>query len=409
LNDGGSQFNDETVLKLKKLVKELDSIRGRHTELVSVYVPRDYNLIDVISQLKNEESTASNIKSKTTRKNVLAALEKIIQHLRTFRKTPENGMVVFCGNISPVEGKDDLRLWSFEPPEKMDTKIYWCDQVFVLEPLKDMLKEKEVYGLLIMDSKEADIGVLKGKKIIPLRHLDSAVPGKTTKGGFSQMRYERVREGLLNDFMKEIGEQASQLLSQQENLKGVIVGGPGPMKENFMKEEYLHYQLKEKVLGVKDISYTGEYGLEELVQRSQDLLEKAAVVRERELLSKFFTELQKDGNVVYGVENTLKAIEAGAVDLVLISEEFDWIHAKLKCQSGHETEVDLPKDQIHNQKCEKCGLDLEVQESRELSEVLAEKASEFGSKSQLVSTETREGKQFKELSGVGAFLRYRIK
>jgi len=176
-------MDKERVFKLKKLIKELDAIRGRHTELVSVYVPAGYNLTDIINQLKDEQGTASNIKSKTTRKNVLAALERIIQHLRVFKRTPANGLVVFCGNVSPVEGKEDIRLWSFEPPMRLKTKLYWCDQVFVLDPLKEVVEEKEVYGLIVLDAKDANIGLLVGKTIQPLKHMESRVPAKTVKGG----------------------------------------------------------------------------------------------------------------------------------------------------------------------------------------------------------------------------------
>ncbi len=376
--------------------------------MVSVYVPAGSNLNDTISQIKNEQSTASNIKSKSTRKNVVDALEKIVQHLRTFRQTPPKGLVVFCGNVSPVEGKTDLKLWSFEPYEKMENKIYWCDQVFVLEPLKELVKEKEVYGLIVLDAKEANIGLLSGKQIKVLRHLDSAVPGKTTKGGWSQSRYEHVREMLLNDFMKEIAAEASKVLMQQENLQGVIIGGPGPTKDDFFKNKYLHYELQKKVLGVKDISYTDEYGLEELVKRGQDLIEQSAVVKERELMEKFFAELQKGGNVVYGLVKTLKALDTGAVEILLVSEDFDWVHAEFVCQSGHEIEMDLPKTKVEQQDCPKCEKPLQVEGTKELTESLTEKAESFGTKVELISSDTREGKQFKELGGVGALLRYKI-
>jgi peptide chain release factor subunit 1 len=333
-----------------------------------VYVPAGYRLVEIINQLQSEKSTAENIKSKQTRKNVLAALEKIIQHLKNVRHTPQNGLVVFAGNISKVEGRSDIHLWSFEPPEEMKTKIYWCDQVFVLDPLREMVQEKEVYGLIVLDSKEADIGLLRGKRIVPLRHLESIVPGKTTKGGFSQMRYQRVREGLKRDFFKEVGEIASKLFLAEKHLKGVIVGGPGPVKDEFMKEDVLHYKIKEKVLGIKDVSYTGEPGLEELAKRSQDLLKEAAIVHERKLLERFFAELQKNGMVAYGEENVYKAIRAGAVDKLLISEA------------------------LEEKKAEK----------------LTDEAANYGTTVELISTDTQEGQQFKMIGGVGALLRFKI-
>lgn len=401
-------FREEQILKLKKLLKELEAIRGRHTELVSVYIPSGYSIIEVINQLSNEKSTATNIKSKNTRKNVLSALEKIIQHLRIFRQTPPNGLVVFCGNISPVEGREDLKIWSFEPPEKMDTKVYWCDQIFVLEPLREIVKEKEIYGLVVMDAKEAEIGLLMGKKIKSLKHLDSNVPSKTVKGGMSQARYDRIREDAVNEFLTEVGEIASKSFLDQPELKGVIIGGPGPVKDRFAREDYLNYQIKNKVIGVKDIGYTDYYGLEELVKKSEDLLAKAAIMKEQELMERFLTEIKKEGNVVYGYTETIKALNMNAVDTLLISEEFDWVRVKLKCDTGHEVERDLPKAEVKTQLCEICKKEMRIETKDDLGELLAEKAINFGTKVELISVDTTEGRQFKELGGIGGFLRYKI-
>ncbi len=398
----------QETFTLKKMIKELESIKGRHTELVSVFVSAGSNLQDSIDQVKNEQSTANNIKSKANRKNVVDALEKIIQHLRTFRKTPKNGLVVFSGNVSENEGKTNIKLWSMEPPIELKKKVYWCDQVFILDPLYEMVKEKEIYGLIVMDSKEADIGFLTGKRIESVLHFDSAVPGKTTKGGYSQMRYQHVREALLNDFMKKIGENASKIFMKEKNLKGVIVGGPGPNKEIFMKGEHLTDMVKRKVLGIKDVSYTGEYGLEELVNRSEDLLKEASLLHEKELLEKFFENLRKDGNVVYGLENTKKVLEIGAVDSLLISENFELWHATLRCQTGHDKITDLIEFDLDKQKCEICNTNMNLIDKKEVVEIITEKTLEFGGVVELISVDTRQGKQFEKIGGVGALLRYKV-
>jgi len=360
-------LKEEQILKLKKLIKDLDSIRGRHTELVSVYVSSGSNLQETISMLRQEYALAQNVKDKTVRKNVSNALEKIIHHLQIFKTTPENGLVVFCGNISEKEGISDIKLWSLEPSEKLTAKVYRCDQVFVLDPLKEMLREREVFGLIVLDAREANVGLLKGKAIEQLKHLESTVPGKTIKGGMSQARYDRLREDAINEFLTKVGESASQLLLKQPDLKGVIIGGPGPVKDGFVRSKYLHHEIQKKLLGTKDTGYTGEEGLQELVKRSSDLIEKAAVVKERELLEKFFTELQKSGNVVYGSKETIKALEQGAIETLLITEVLDLAEV----------------------------------------EKLIEKASNYGTKVELISTDTSEGAQFKELGGIGGFLRYK--
>ena len=170
--------------QLKALIEEIGSIRGRHTELVTVYVPTGFNLNKVTEQIRNEQGTAANIKSKAVRKNVMAALEKILQHLKLYKVTPQNGLAIFSGNVSDKEGVTDLEIWAIEPPEPLRTRLYWCGQNFVMDPLKDMVREREIYGIIVLDKSDAAIGILKGKRIKKLKEMDSIVPGKTKAGGW---------------------------------------------------------------------------------------------------------------------------------------------------------------------------------------------------------------------------------
>src|SRR3990167_9783408 len=124
--------------ELRELVEELESQRARATELITVYIPAGQNIYTVADQLEAEKSTAKNIKSTSTRKNVGNALDKITRQLKEHKKTPENGLALFSGNISRTEGQDDLRLWEIEPPMALKTRMYRCDKEFILEPLKEM-------------------------------------------------------------------------------------------------------------------------------------------------------------------------------------------------------------------------------------------------------------------------------
>lgn len=177
------KINDKQRYQLKRFIKQLDGIRGRGTELVSVYVPSGYNLDNISQHIQEEQGTATNIKSKQTRDNVIAALEKIIQHLKRFKRTPPNGLVVFAGNVSDKQGQDDHQVYSLEPPVPLNQRLYRCDKEFVLEPLKEMADDKDTYGMIVMDRREGNIALLKGKTIIPLISKESRVPGKFKTGG----------------------------------------------------------------------------------------------------------------------------------------------------------------------------------------------------------------------------------
>ena len=393
--------------KLKAVLKELENIRGRHTELVTVYIPAGFNINKVAEQIRGEKSTAENIKSKATKNNVMDALDKVLNELKKYKETPKNGLSIFCGNVSKFEGSVDIELWSIEPPEPVTVRLYRCDQTFILEPLQDLFREREVYGFILVDRQEADIGVLKGKKIEPVKHLDSLVPGKTSKGGWSQARYARVREGLLNDFLKEVGEVASAKFANLKDLRGVIIAGPGPTKNEFAEGDFLRYDIKNKVLGIVDISYSGTTGFNEALARSEDLLKEASVMREKKILDNFFAELAKGGLCVYGLKETMNALENGNVETLMISDVMDWVRVEYACSCGTKTMKIADRSAVENQKCQKCGNKMQVAKQEDLTEKIIETAEKMGTKIEMVSSETPLGEQFKELGGIGGILRYK--
>ncbi len=204
-----------------------------------MYISSGYDVNAVQRQLEAEKSTAKNIKSTATRNNVLDALDKIVRHLKGLKKTPENGLALFCGNVSRVEGQQDLRLWNIEPTLVLKSRLYRCDKEFVLEPLKEMLEVEEVFGLLVMDRKEATIGLLEGKRIEALQNMTSGIPSKVRAGGQSSQRFHRITEGLTKEFFKRIAGEMKKIFFDMPKLKGILVGGPIPTKDEFLEGDYL--------------------------------------------------------------------------------------------------------------------------------------------------------------------------
>lgn len=357
-------------LHIKHFLKEVEAVRGRHTELISVYVPSGYEITGKLNQIQQEQGTATNIKSKSTRDSVVTSLEKMIQHLRTFKKTPPNGLIVFAGNAAEREGQQNFKVWSIEPPVPLKLNLYRCDKEFVTAPLREMADDKIIFGLVVMDKREGNIALLKGKTIIPLKELHSAVPGKHKTGGQSAQRFERLREGAAIEFYKRIaGHMLDEFLENQTELQGIIVGGPGHTKLDFVDGGYITDQLKRKIIGVKDLSYTGEFGLQELLEKSEDILAEEDVIKEKLLVREFFELLAvNERKAAYGYDDVLRITKMGAVHTILISEIID--EARL--------------------------------------DEMEEQANLVGSTVEIISTETREGAQLKDLGGVAAILRYEV-
>ncbi len=362
--------DSKALYELRKQIEALKKFQGHGTELISVYITPGYNISEIVSKLKDEYGQASNIKSATTRKNVQSALERIMHFLKGANKPPENGMAVFCGNVSESEGKIDIEIYSIVPPMPVPVQFYRCESKFVLEPLEELLDVAGTYGLVVMDGKDCTVAVLRGKTVKVLKKLESTAHQKVHKGGQSSGRFQRLAEEGIEFYYKRIGESMAAFLTQK-NFKGVIVGGPGPAKENFMKMSPFNYQLK--VLGVVDTGYTDEFGLRELLEKASGLISEQEAIVEKKLLNEFLAEAAKGGLVAWGLENVRQAVGARRASKLIVTEGLEIL------EDGKNVVSDLISD-------------AEVQ----------------GIEVVFVSEETPEGQQFRgTFGGLGVILRFR--
>jgi len=402
------------VAVFKKKLKMLGHFRGRHTELISLYVPYGTDRSTVMNQLNEEIYQSPNIKSPQTRKNVQGALRKIIGFLKDIDfKLPPHGLVVFAGNVSEYDGRSDIRLFTVHPVKDLNTKLYWCDSTFHLDPLLAMNLSEEYYALMTIDKGEATIAQLHGKKYEILSHFNSTVPGKTRAGGQSSQRFERLREEAMQDFFKRSADKFNTYFADSAaKVKGVIIGGPGVTKNYFIEKKVLHHELEKKVIGIMDTSYTDEGGIRELVQKSEDLLKDTELMQERSVLDKFLYEVSRDGLATYGRVEVEKAVADGRVSKLIISEEIPWMVVKKKCDNCNTEEFEVftdSKDYEESKlRCSKCDSKVEVLEEVDYLDFMLEKAKATGAEVRAISTETPEGKNFLDgFGGVAAFLRYR--
>jgi peptide chain release factor subunit 1 len=289
--------------------------------------------------------------------------------LKTLKKTPENGLALFCGNVSKNEGQQDLQLWDIEPPMPIKIRLYRCDKEFVLDPLKEMMEVSEVFGLLVMDRKEATIGLLEGKRIEVMQKMTSGVPSKVRAGGQSSQRFHRITEGLTKEFYKRIADEMKKIFFDMEKLKGILIGGPIPTKDEFVDNEYLATQLREKIIGRIDIGGSDESGLKELVEKSQDILASQEIIKEKKLMERFFETLgEKPDMATLKEPDTKQALEYGAVETLFLSKDTD----------------------------------------KKIAQELKKVAENISATVEIISIDTEEGQQFNNLGGIGAILRFKV-
>lgn len=406
--------------RLKRTLDILASKQGRGTELVSLYVPPGRQISDVVSTLKDEWGTASNIKSTTTRKNVQDAIVRVTQRLKLFNRVPENGLVIFCGAI-PQDGPGSERMETFVvfPPEPVHIYLYRCDARFHTEYLEDILKERETYGMIVLDSSGATFATLKGKRLEIAEAITSGVPGKHRAGGQSARRFERVREARMLDYFRRVGEHADEIFLPIPDLKGIIVGGPGPTKHDFEKSGSLNYMLREKIVDRIDTAYTDEQGVEEIVEKAPEILKRVRYVEEKRIMQDFLYEIgHGTGLATYGEREVRRTLNLGNVKTLLLSEALNISRATVRCSSCdyiHEEtlrgQTVLTYEQSFSGKpCPRCGLPtLQLAEAKDVVEELAEIAEKSGVNVEIISVETEEGLMLNEsFGGIAAILRFKL-
>ena len=403
-------------LRLKKSLKELSEMKGMGTELVTVVIPPEKMISDVRHQLGNEMGQAANIKSKSTKKHVTDALESAISSLNRYKTPGEGGIAIFVGHV--IVGNNKTRLTSTvidNPPEPFSSFRYRCDSTFEISQLEEMLIDRTSYGLFVIDRSEAAYGLASGKRLHFQEHITSLVPSKHGRGGQSAQRFERLIEEAAHNFFKKATERACNYwLPMVNDLKGIIIGGPGATKDFVVKNDYFHHEIKKLIAEpFFDVGYSNESGLRELVQRAGSTMDQIELDVERTIVDRFLQEvMQANPKATYGEVMIRSALDQGAVETLLISEavtkrRVHWICKE--CENTWKTSHDKSSAPPN---CPECGSDKVFEDdenSMELIDELTVLAGHTSAKVRIISLDTEEGATLNTaFGGIAALLRYAI-
>ena len=407
------------MYKIRKTLEELTQHSGRGTELITVYIPKGQQLHEVMTQLREEQGTADNIKSDLTRTHVVDSLSKVLQRLKLYKKTPDKGLVVFCGAL-PREGggppgSEIVKIYEIAPPKDLTTSLYRCDDHFHTDILKDMLQDDNIIGLLAIDAKDAGWGLLHGDKLEVLKQTGSGVAGKHRQGGQSAKRFQKLREMELQYYFNRVAEITREYFIDIYKVKGLIVSGPGPTKEEFVNKEYLEYRLQNNIIATIDASYSGAEGIREAFAKCSDILSNFRMVEEKKLIEKLFQEINTNtGLGSYGLKEVIEMLEKNIAGIVIISDDINMSRIAKTCKRCSNVEGELieqgkriaKKTEMKSQACSECkAMDSEITD-QDLIDYIALTASKTGTKVEVVSGKTEHGVMLGSLGKIAAILRY---
>lgn len=402
--------------KIKNLIKSLSAARGNGTSMISLIIPPKDQIARVNKMLSDEYGTASNIKSRVNRLSVLGAITSTMQRLKLYNKVPQNGLVIYCGTVTTVDGKEKKLNIDFEPFKAINTSLYLCDNKFHTEPLHELLESDNTFGFIIMDGNGCLYGTLCGNTRNVLHKFSVELPKKHGRGGQSALRFARLRVEKRHNYVRKVAEIAvAQFISNDKpSVSGLILAGSASFKVDLLNADLFDARLKNIVVKVVDVSYGGENGFNQAIELSAEALADVKFIHEKKLLSRYMSQIAQDtGKFCFGISDTLKALELGAVSTLIVWENLNIQRYTLRHPLTSESKIlHLNPEQAKESRLfhdKKSGVSLDVIDEMPLLEWLANKYKSFGAKLEFVTDKSQEGSQFcKGFGGIGGLLRYQV-
>lgn len=264
-------------------------------------------------------------------------------------------------------------------PVKPDNALI-VDSSPYIRPLTELYDEWSDYTLVLLSTNHAKIFSISCGEVSEENEVTADIISKHKKGGWSQPRFQRLREESIHSFFTEI-------INELEGTKWpIIIAGPGQAKKEF--QDMLPQNLASNVVTVLDVDFDDQH---ELIKESEEIIAERNEEQLLELIEQIEKEILKEGLAVYGVKDTLEAVKRGQVEVLLVDTNFrakGWIceHCQV-VEKGNSTT------------CPYCG--------NRTSEVdVVEEIIEFAERTG-ARLDFTENEEMKNLGHIAALLRYK--
>ena len=140
----------------------------------------------------------------------------------------------------------------------------------------------------------------------------------------------------LTYYYNRVAETTRELFIDTYKIKGLIVSGPGPTKEEFVNGSYLEYRLQNMIISTIDSSYSGEEGIREAFVKSGDILSGFRMVEEKKIVDDLIREINaRSGLGVYGLSEIVSHLKNRAVKTVIITDDTKLRRVESECNRCH--------------------------------------------------------------------------
>ncbi len=236
------------------------------------------------------------------RENVNKTFDEMMERLEKIPHLDQERGLALVGS----KKNDFYRVYQLSiPPEN----LFVVDSSPYIKPLALLQDEWEQFLLVFIDGTSAQIYLMGARQIEESKEVETDVMGRHKKGGWSQMRFNRLRKEAVDKFYKKVARDINEVVSEESGIVSIILAGPGKGKKEIL--EYLTPDQKEKVSRVLDMDKN--ISLADMIKNITDIVhedEKIAGNRSVDLLQKM---ILTGGPAVYGLDNVVDASRNGIV------------------------------------------------------------------------------------------------
>ena len=199
-----------------------------------------------------------------------------------------------------------------------------------------------------------------------------------------------------------------------QDVKWIIIGGPGATKDFVVKNDYFHHEIKKLIAEPYfDVGYSNESGLRELIQRAGSTMDQIELDVERTIVDEFLQEVMKSNpKATYGVIMVRTSFGLRAVAPLLLSDAITKLRIRwfcTACQNDSEPPHDKSSATPSCPECNSRTVHADKEHSMELIAELTILAGHTSAKVRLSSVDTEEGStRYTAFGGITALLRYPI-
>jgi peptide subunit release factor 1 (eRF1) len=275
------------------------------------------------------------------RQSVQRALRMIIHRLKTYSSNPANGLVIFCGTVRPVNGREVEEVCEFlEPPLPIIKSSYFCDKRFHTELVESLYSDHDAIGYAIITAMETILLIVRGtQRTIVYKH-DTDIATNTARGGQSANRLARIRSQKRDLYVDLIVDAIVKHLSQTSQL---IISGSAELPKEV--EQALHTDTRWHVKILGNLKIGGhKNSIEETIQASYELLHADEINMEKTHIEKLQELIRTNPDLlVFGLNEVRRSEADGLVRIIYTNDPDLWsgtvIHLQytsfLEAYGGH--------------------------------------------------------------------------